>query len=151
MKDRIRIARKAAHLSQEEVGTKMGVNRISVLGWESKRRNALPETHRLPLLAHTLGVRMDWLVSGKGPMADTPEVASIPGEALDRDLLFRVVVALERYFAEHGLDMAPETKGEAILAVYDWADAEGAPDQIDINRISSLLRLAHPPASGRNR
>ncbi len=144
IKDRIRIARDARGLTQEAVGAAMGVSRISALNWESKRKKATPESHRLPRLAELLGVRIDWLLTGSGPMTDTPEEAPIPGGALDRSLLFRVVVALERYAAEHALDWEPADKGEIVLAVYDWAEAEGAPDEIDVSRISSLLRVAHP-------
>lgn len=143
MKDRIRLARTAKGLTQEALGEAMGVSRVSALGWESKRKKALPESHRLPLLADTLGVRMEWLMNGKGPMTNEPEIAPIAGEALDRDLLFRVVVALETYLAEHHLDMDPVDKGEILLAVYDWAMAEGGPEVIDIARVASLLRLAH--------
>lgn len=139
---RIHKARKLRRLSQDALAKKAGVSRQAVLYWE-KDTNA-PEAPRIAGLAEILGVRTDWLLSGKGPMTEDPETAPIPGGALDRGLMYRVVVALERYFADQQLDMDPEDKGETVLAVYDWAEAEGAPETIDIARISSLLRLAHP-------
>lgn len=140
MKDRIRIARLERGLTQEAVGTAVGVSRVSALNWENKNKKNLPERHRLPRLAEVLGVRLDWLMAGTGPMSDAPEPAPIPGGAMDRALLYRVVVSLEAYLEEHELKMSPEDKGETLLAVYDWAEAEGGPEHIDIRRIASLLR-----------
>lgn len=144
IKDRIRIARKARKMSQEALAAAMGVARISALNWESKTKKAHPEQHRLPLLAETLGVRMEWLMTGRAPMTEAPEAAPVQGDALDRALMYRVLVALERYFVERELAMTPEDRAETALAVYEWAEAEGAPETIDIARISSLLRLANP-------
>lgn len=145
MKDRIRTARKARGLTQQDVATELGVSRIAALNWENKNKQALPESHRLPALAAFLGVRLEWLMSGKGPMTEAAEEAPIPGGALDRALLYRVAVALESHLAAEGMELDPTDKGETLLAVYDWAEAEGAPEVIDIRRISSLLRrLAKP-------
>ncbi|TAN61468.1 MAG: helix-turn-helix domain-containing protein [Magnetospirillum sp.] len=139
---RIFTARKARRLSQDTLAKGLGVSRQAVIYWE-KDTNA-PEAPRIALIADILGVRTDWLLTGKEPMHDSPELPPIPGEALDRGLLYRVLVALERYFVANGQDMEPEEKAETVLAVYEWAVAEGAPAEIDISRISSLLKLASP-------
>ena len=151
--ERIRFAREGAipKLSQAELGRRLKVSAAAVAQWENKKKPKHPDSHRIAAIAAVLGVRAEWLITGKGEIPAAPEAAPISGTALDRPLLYRVIVALERYFVDQGQDMTPEDKGETVLAVYDWAAAEGAPGQIDINRISSLLRLAHPSSASRKR
>lgn len=143
--DRIRQARRARNLTQADLSDAMGVSRPSVSQWEARTNPSIPETHRIQKMADVLGVSADWLLTGKGGMIAGAEAAPIPGGALDRALLYRVVVALEEHLAGEGMELDPVDKGETILAVYDWAEAEGAPEIIDIRRISSLLRrMARP-------
>lgn len=150
---RIRQARRARNMTQAQLAAAMGVSRPAASQWESRTSPSAPETHRIERIAEVLGVSADWLLTGKGEMIPDIEGAPIPGGALDRNLLYRVTVALESHLVAEGMELDPVDKGETLLAVYDWAEAEGAPEIIDIRRISSLLRrlskprrraLAHP-------
>lgn len=75
--ERIIHYRKRQGLSQEQLSQRLGVSRQSVSKWE--RDESLPETDKLPLLAKTLGVSLDALLSGEeeappqsaGPMPAT--------------------------------------------------------------------------------
>ena len=60
--ERIVHYRKRQGLSQEQLSQRLGVSRQSVSKWE--RDESLPEADKLPLLAKTLGVSLDALLSG---------------------------------------------------------------------------------------
>ncbi len=58
--EKIKIARKQAGLSQEQLAEKMGVSRSAVAKWEVN--NGLPDIDNLKILSHLLGVTIDYLV-----------------------------------------------------------------------------------------
>lgn len=63
--DRIKKQRKSLDLTQEELGTKIGVTKSSVSQWESGMTKSLTGKN-LTGLAEALGVTEKWLVTGKG-------------------------------------------------------------------------------------
>ena len=65
LKDRIAQARKAAGLSQEQLGEKLGVSGQAVSEWESGAVS--PDAAALAAMCRELGVSADWLLLGKGP------------------------------------------------------------------------------------
>ena len=66
---RVREARKAAHLSQEELGSKMGLTKVGYGEYERGRR--LFDTDQLFRLERVLGVSVAWLLGL--PTELTPE------------------------------------------------------------------------------
>jgi len=81
--DRLRQARGAAGMSQEQLGTEIGLNRTSISNIEKGRQRLL--VHQLPVLARVLRKSVDELL---------PSAASIdPLEGLsqaDREAIFEV-------------------------------------------------------------
>ena len=66
---RLRIARKAADLTHEQVGRVFGVTRTTVSNWENDKN--LPETGKLAQLAGMYRVSIDWILDiGPGPNED---------------------------------------------------------------------------------
>ena len=65
---RISSARKAANLSQTDLAKKVKVSRAAVGQWENGSTLKL-EGGNLIAASKALGVNMEWLASGKGPMA----------------------------------------------------------------------------------
>ena len=63
LKDRIAQARKAAGLSQEQLGEKLGVSRQAISKWESGAAN--PDVAYLAAMCRELGVPSDWLLLGE--------------------------------------------------------------------------------------
>lgn len=49
--------RKSINLTQEQLASRMGVNRSTVAKWESK--NILPRNSKLPVLAEIFGCKID--------------------------------------------------------------------------------------------
>ena len=65
LKDRIAQARKAAGLSQEQLGEKLGVSGQAVSEWESGAVS--PDAAALAAMCRELGVSADWLLLGEEP------------------------------------------------------------------------------------
>ena len=58
--EKLREARKAAGLSQEQFAEKMSVSRSAVAKWESDK--GLPDVNNLKVMAQLLGVTIDYLL-----------------------------------------------------------------------------------------
>lgn len=65
---RIRYARELARLTQKEVAIGIGVKPPAVSQWESGTNPTTPTHDNLIRLADLLGVGLEWLASGTGPM-----------------------------------------------------------------------------------
>src|SRR3546814_16364032 len=63
--DRLREARVAAGLTQEQLGFSLGITKSSVSAWENGR--ATPSFRMLPALRRELGRSLDELIFGEGP------------------------------------------------------------------------------------
>jgi transcriptional regulator with XRE-family HTH domain len=64
--ERIKSARRKAGLTQRQLAQKLDVSAGAVGQWET---GSVPTTERLPTLADSLGVSLDWLL-GKTPQGD---------------------------------------------------------------------------------
>ena len=87
---RIAALRHEKELKQDELAEKLGVSPQAVSKWENDQ--TCPDISLLPLLAKTLGVSVDELLSGK--QENTPAVQIIPAnERKDiNDMMLRIVV-----------------------------------------------------------
>jgi transcriptional regulator with XRE-family HTH domain len=88
--DRLREARIAAGLTQEQLGFALGVTKSSVSAWENERE--MPGFKLLPELRRTLQRSLDELICGidlpaAKPAGDAPELRA--GNAAERTLLIR--------------------------------------------------------------
>ncbi|UZR29057.1 XRE family transcriptional regulator [Methylococcus mesophilus] len=64
--ERIAFARKAAGLSQEELGAKLGVTKAAVSNWETGATKS-PTPDNVLGVAKATGYRIEWLITGKEP------------------------------------------------------------------------------------
>lgn len=62
--DRVRVARQAAGLTQQELAAAVGVNRVSVTLWEGGTTN--PSQDRIAPLSKALKVSEEWIMFGRG-------------------------------------------------------------------------------------
>lgn len=69
--ERIRAARKARGLTQEELGNAVDAAKASIARWETTSRN--PGGSALVALSKALKVPLEWLVAGQGPPPDSAE------------------------------------------------------------------------------
>lgn len=103
LRQRIKAARKAAKLTQDELAKRVGVSRPAVNMWESGKTNAL-DGRNLVLTAYATNVNPLWLATGEGHMRIDEvrdEVYDLPPELkkswrlLDRKLREHVLALLE--------------------------------------------------------
>lgn len=131
---RIAALRREKELKQDELAEKLGVSPQAVSKWENDQ--TCPDISLLPLLAKTLGVSVDELLSGK--QESTPAVQVIPAnERKDiNDMMLRIVVKsakkkdnvrinipmpLVKVGLDIGLNMAQVSGGNEALRSVDLA------------------------------
>ena len=128
---RIAALRREKGLKQDELAEKLGVSAQAVSKWENDQ--TCPDISLLPLLAKTLGVSVDELLSGK--QESTPAVQIVPAnERKDiKDMVLRIVVSsaendnvrvniplpLVKVGVDAGLNMAQVTGGNEALKNID--------------------------------
>ena len=128
---RIAALRREKGLKQDELAEKLGVSAQAVSKWENDQ--TCPDISLLPLLAKTLGVTVDELLSGKQEGA--PAVQIVPAnERKDiKDMVLRIVVSsaendnvrvniplsLVKVGVDAGLNMAQITSGNESLRKID--------------------------------
>ena len=128
---RIAALRREKGLKQDELAEKLGVSAQAVSKWENDQ--TCPDISLLPLLAKTLGVTVDELLSGKQESA--PAVQIVPAnERKDiKDMVLRIVVSsaendnvrvniplsLLKVGVDAGLNMAQIASGNEALRNID--------------------------------
>ena len=128
---RIAALRREKGLKQDELAEKLGVSAQAVSKWENDQ--TCPDISLLPLLAKTLGVTVDELLSGK--QESTPAVQIVPAnERKDiKDMVLRIVISsaendnvrvniplsLVKVGVDAGLNMSQITSGNEALKNID--------------------------------
>lgn len=137
----------------EECGGKVSPG--AVLGW---RGGANPKQNRLVPLAKALGVRLEWLLAGIGPRSELssqprPELrpeddiqfatneppAMYASRPLDRAVLRRILMAIDREQVEKKKYFSPERRAEAIAVVYEMLSERTVDDEAFQHFIRALL------------
>ena len=128
---RIAALRHEKGLKQDELAEKLGVSAQAVSKWENDQ--TCPDISLLPLLAKTLGVSVDELLSGK--QENTPAVQIVPvDERKDiKNMMLRIVVKshnnnvriniplpLIKVGIDAGLNMEQVTGGNEVLKNLDF-------------------------------
>ena len=86
--DRLRVARRSAHLSQAQLARKLSVASSAAAQWESPN-GTMPRIDKLPAIAAALGVDVEWLITGNAgrrrARADGNETPAVALETFARD------------------------------------------------------------------
>ncbi len=95
--ERIRLARRAAGMSQSQLALAVGVQRSAVSHWESpKGKN--PSVAHLRSVAQVAGIQFEWLVTERGTMAlskdvELDSIATAEAMLVENPLEFRLIHA----------------------------------------------------------
>ena len=94
---RIRLARRHAALSQTALAEAVGVQRSAVSHWEALQGKS-PSMSNLRRVATVTGVQFEWLATGRGRMALSPDdaldgVAAVDATMVDEPLELRMLAA----------------------------------------------------------
>ena len=103
---RIRAARKAKRLSQEQLAAEIGVSRVAVTQWEG---GEMPEAWRWPRIAQALGAGLDHLIRGVGGTLTNPVVGYVGAGA--------EIHPVDDHAKGTGIDEAPPFPGQDGPAV----------------------------------
>lgn len=101
LSEKITVCRRRLGLSQEELANRLGVSRQAVGKWENG--SAVPETSKLLLLAQTLGVTADWLLSDDDDCGKNAAQADSPSaQAPTPDWIGTLPDTLQKLFRRWG-------------------------------------------------
>lgn len=75
--NRVRQARRHAHLSQQQLATKVGVHRSAVAQWE-QAGGSHPTVENLARISAVTAVQFEWLATGRGRMKFVSDL--VPGD-----------------------------------------------------------------------
>ena len=94
---RIRLARRHAGLSQAALAEAVGVQRSAVSHWEAVQGKS-PSMTNLRRVATVTGVQFEWLATGRGRMALSPDealdgVSAVDATMVDEPLELRMLAA----------------------------------------------------------
>lgn len=94
---RIRLARRHAGLSQAALAEAVGVQRSAVSHWEAAQGKS-PSMTNLRSVATITGVQFEWLATGRGRMALSPDeamdgVSAVDATMVDEPLELRMLAA----------------------------------------------------------
>ena len=127
---RIAALRREKELKQDELAEKLGVSAQAVSKWENDQ--TCPDISLLPLLAKTLGVSVDELLSGKEESAPAVQIIPVSERKDINDMMLRILVKahgnnvriniplpLVKVGLDAGLNMAQVTGGNEALKNID--------------------------------
>jgi len=117
--DRARMMRERRGWSQQQLAERVpGVKQQSIDQLEQGR---VRWPRYLPELAEALGIREEWLRTGRGRMAQPkPEFARDADPELVRDIVLGVAKALKH----HGMDMNADERADLIGKVFELVTSE---------------------------
>jgi transcriptional regulator with XRE-family HTH domain len=128
--DRIRLAREAAGLSQEDLGSRLGVSRAAISQWETKE--ARPGIWRLEEIGAALGVKLEWLLAG----ADTASLAQ-PTEPS-----FASRLREHRMARGWTQETAADVLGVTQPTIHRWENGQGKALDLDPRDIADKLGVS---------
>jgi len=115
-RQRIADARKAKGWTQQQLAEAIGVSQSTVAGYEKGPNE--PTLSMIEKIAAVLGTTPEHLCFGIQAPLDGEEH---PIQSVDRELLQRIIVTLEKSLARDRAQMAPESKARIIFAIHDLA------------------------------
>ena len=128
---RIAALRREKGLKQDELAEKLGVSAQAVSKWENDQ--TCPDISLLPLLAKTLGVTVDELLSGKEESAPAVQIIPVSERKDINDMMLRILVKahgnnvriniplpLVKVGLDAGLNMEQVAGGNEVLKNLDF-------------------------------
>lgn len=140
---RIRQTRESQGLTQAALAARLGVTRSQITLWETGARNPSPTS--LKEIAVTLGVQVEWLVTGQG----APKPSPATSRGVDAQLHELVVEAVQAAFKRRKLDTNSKRFTQVVVMVYAMAVILWAsPTQVDTGRFREYLLVTAELALG---
>jgi hypothetical protein len=111
--------------------------------WEYVSGISLPGPPVQIKIAHTFGISLDWLLTGKEPQPAVREEQAPPkGIQYDQVRLRKSIEAVEEIISAENLSVDPDKKSELITIIYEDSMREGIGESEIVPRALRLLKLA---------
>ncbi|WP_420996203.1 helix-turn-helix domain-containing protein [Cupriavidus sp. 30B13] len=135
---RLKEARQFLGLSQQKLADKFGISKPGLQGNEAGK--SMPGGDLLACYS-SLGISVDWLLTGKGSMTfdDSGERAQPSAGPLDVELLEVVLEKLETKIAAAGVRASAKKKAELAALLYDYIVETGKAEGPSVERILRLV------------
>lgn len=134
--ERLRAFRTHLDVSQGQLGEMVGGTKRGVQ--ENEGGRSAPQAKMLARLAE-LGLNVNWLLTGHGPMLLADLEAGAPSSPLDSELLAVVLERLEGKIAAEGVRVSAKKKAELAVLLYDYIIETGKREGPSIDRILRLV------------
>lgn len=139
--DNIRLARRAAKASQEEMAGALGVHKNTVLRWEKGQLE--PKASDVVKIGHYTQVSpdqlLDWCPSGD-LVADNITHYHVAAPPFDQALLESALLRVLQVLQQRNLKLSPERTVAGVLSVYEAARAQGRAEVTEAD-VTPLVRL----------
>lgn len=146
--ERLKQALDESRMTQAELGRQVGRERGTVNSWLAGKIQ-MPLGDTMSRLARVLGVRLQWLAEGRGPMRgdetpaepETPEPKAAVSDEIDWPRLEGIARAVESYFEQTGQLAGTYKIFQLACALYpDHRSAATKEEQAAIVRKLTMLR-----------
>jgi transcriptional regulator with XRE-family HTH domain len=137
LSERLKEARGALGLKQDEMAEQSGVSGRAYQGYEGGR--SVPGGEAIEGFVRA-GINANWLLTGEGPMllADLQAV-SAPVSAVDVEVLAYVIEEIERVLQTRRLTLVPAKKAALIQIIYDYCVDTGKRESGTVERFLKLV------------
>lgn len=135
--ERLKVARGALGLKQDEIAAQSGVSGRAYQGYEGGR--SIPGGEAIEGFVRA-GINANWLLTGEGPML-LAELLGAPGPApaLDAQTLAYVIEEVERVLKARRLTLDPPKKAALIQILYDYCVDTGKQEAGTVERFLKLV------------
>lgn len=126
--NRIRQIRKDRKLSQEALALRAGISQGTIGQLEN---NPAQSSKHLPAIARALGVSVDWLETGTGPIERQKKSAIVPADSRDFIAIRKVVFRISAGVAGFAIDYLDNGDGAPLFFQAKWFEERGyEPDKL---------------------
>lgn len=107
-------------------------------------RGRLPHSEHLIRMSESVGVNINWLLTGRGEMFG--DNSGTPGEAqedltIDLEVLHRIIKWVEERLESEGKEMIPDKKARFIALAYEYFTSPEEGHEVDDKGMNQLFRL----------
>lgn len=139
--ERIRTVRRALNLSRPGIAEKLG---CSPMSWKAYEQGASWPGGKILSNLRSLGVSIDWLLTGQGQMFAPPVGDTFPGHAgpVNEALLRDVIEAVEQVLGDIRRSMPPAKKALLLTELYMMILEENMESATKRDLVRRMVRLA---------
>lgn len=135
--ERLRIFRESKKLTQAQMAAAVGG---STPGYKSNEQGTALPNSKLLIGLRGMGLNVDWLLSGEGPMLRADLHGSVQHELVSPERLGFAIAAVDKVAKDKGVSLSSEKRGKLAALVYQYFMLEKA-EQEASTYLEQLMEL----------